>query len=160
MKMVHHFNRQALEKTFNMYNPSAVYMSEAEVKFPRLRASLIFPKNPIYLREGLGITHINNTEVEMIINQGIFLFYKQILLDGKLNFPKIPEGKLRDYYNEMFIKKEINYYEKFTSRDKKDLFLILEHLNSRKIGTAQLIWCNLLIPGFMKAEIIGGIKIN
>lgn len=158
--MKNKFNRQELEEIFDMYKPSAIYMSAAEVEFPRLRASLIFPKNPVYLKEGLDINHINNTEVEMIINQGVFLFYREAFLNGSLNFPKIPEKKLRDYYNEMFIKKEVDYYERFTSRDRKDLVLTLKHSNSRKIGSAQLIWCNLSIPNFMNAEVIGGIKIN
>jgi len=154
------FNRKQLERILHMYKPSTVYLQEAEIHFPTLKAPLVFPKTPIYLKEGLGITHINNSEVEMIINQGMFVFYRRVLLDGQLNFPKILEEELPSYYNEMFIKKEIDYYERFTSRNKTDLILTLEHLNTRKIGSAQLIWCNLLIPKFMKAEIIGGLNFN
>lgn len=154
------FNREQLERIFHMYKPNAVYLARAEVEFPRLKAPLVFPENPVYLNEGMGITHINNTEVEMIINQGLFLFYRQVLLDGKEGFPQVPEQDLQRYYDDMFIKKEVDYYERFTPRTRKDLVLTLEHVNSRNIGSAQLVWCNLLIPEFMRAEVIGGIKLD
>ena len=158
--MARKFNRQELEKIFHMYKPTAIYLNEAQIEFPKLETSLIFPETPIYLNKELGIQHINNTEVEIIINQGMFLFYRQAMLNGTLGFPKIPEDKLQEHYDEMFIKKEVDYYEKFTPRNKKGLILKLEHSKTRKIGNAQLIWCNMLIPEFMKAKVIGGLKFN
>lgn len=152
------FYREELEKIFHMYKPSAVYLSKAKIEFPKLESELLFPKNPIYLNEDLGIKHINNTEVEMIINQGMFLFYRQAMLDGELGFPKISEDKLQEHYDRMFVKQEIDYYERFTPRDKKGLILQLEHSKTRKIGNAQLVWCNMSIPDFMRAEVIGGLK--
>lgn len=154
------FNRQDLEKIFHMYKLSAVYLDRAEIEFPRLEAGLVFPETPIYLNEGLGIQHINNTEVEMIINQGMFLFYRQAMLDEALDFPKIPEDKLQGHYDRMFIKQEIDYYERFTSRGREDLVLKLEHSKTRKIGNAQLVWCDMLIPEFMRAEVIGGLEFD
>lgn len=158
--MSNEFNRQELERIFNMYKPSAVYLNKAKIEFPRLEADLIFPETPIYLKEGLDLLHINNTEVEMIINQGMFLFYRQAMLDGRLDFPRIPKDKLQEHYDKMFIKQEIDYYERFTLRKRKDLVLELAHAKTRKIGNAQLLWCNMSIPGFMKAEVIGGLDFN
>jgi|SRR3989338_9238137 len=158
--MPREFERQELERIFHMYKPSAVYLDRARIEFPRLEAGLIFPETPIYLNEGLGIQHINNTEVEIIVNQGMFLFYRQAMLDGALDFPKIPKDKLQEHYDRMFIKQEIDYYERFTLRDRKDLVLKLEHSKTRKIGNAQLVWCNMFIPEFMKVEVIGGLKFD
>lgn len=151
-------NRQQLEKRFEMYKPNAIYFSEAEIEGKNLKAKLTFPKTPIYLNSGSGIEHINSSEVQLIINQGIFLFYRDVILNGRLGLPKMSLEKMREYYEKMFIKQEIDYYKKFTSRNRKDLILTLEHTNTRKIGTAQLIWCNLEIPEFMHAEVIGGIQ--
>ncbi len=159
--MITKFNKQEIEKLLPMYRqPDAIYLKEVKIKPPRLTASLIFPETPIYLNKDFGIKHINNTEVEMIINQGMFLFYRQMLLEGELGFPKIEEEKLQRYYDDMFLKQEIDYYERFTPRNRKDLILNLEHSNTRKIGSTQLVWCNLLIPKFMHAEVIGGLQFN
>ncbi len=157
--MSREFEKQELERIFHMYRPSAVYLDRTRIEFPSLEADLIFPETPVYLTEGLGIKHIDNTEVEMIINQGMFLFYRQAMLDGALDFPKIPENKLQEHYDRMFIKQEIDYYERFTPRDRKDLVFKLKHSRTRRIGNARLVWCNMFIPEFMRAEVNWWIEI-
>ena len=152
-------DKQTIDTLLHMYKPGARYISKANISFPNMKAKLKFPETPIYLVENLGIKHINNTEVELITNQAIFLFYRQALIEGKLNFKKISEENLKEYYNSMFIKQEIDYYEKFTERT-KDLEIDFKHNNTRRIGSAYLVWCEMIIPKFLKANIVGGIELK
>ena len=69
-----------------MYEPSARYIAKAEINFLILKAELEFP---LYLVKDTGIKHINNTEVDLITNQCIFLFYRQTLIEGVLKFTKM-----------------------------------------------------------------------
>ncbi|MBU1199676.1 MAG: hypothetical protein KJ685_07610 [Nanoarchaeota archaeon] len=153
-------DRKHIEDVLHMYEPEAIYLGEVEIILPKMTAQLWFPPKPIYLVEGTGIKHINNTEVELITNQSLFIFYRQVLTEGSLKFPKIHQDRLREYYNTMFIKKEIDYYEKFTDRNKTDLKINFKHKNSRQIGRAYFVWCDLLIPGFLKAEVVAGIELD
>lgn len=159
------YDEDMIKKVFEMYVPEAIYLTLMRLYPDRANscssvatARIVIPQKPVYLSEGVEILHINNTDAAFIINQMVFGFYRWVLLNGELDFAKMTLEEMRNFYDRMFIKREIHKYSKFTPRDVQ-LTAELWHIESRKVGNAQMIWCKVLVPGFLEAEIVGGVKL-
>ncbi len=140
-----------------MYLPQARYLSQVSIEEDNLHAKLKFPEVPAYLTPGTGITHINNSEVEMIVNQGLFLFVRNSLLNGSNGFPVVEEKKINKYYDGMFIKKMDQYYYQFVNRSNQDLVLKLNYQGTRETPKAYSGKWKMEIPGFFSGEVIAGL---
>ncbi|MCD6589775.1 hypothetical protein J7K74_01135 [Candidatus Woesearchaeota archaeon] len=153
--------RQDLEKILEMYSPEAILLSEVHIDFPFLEGILWFPEKPVYLREGSGIYHFNDTEAVMVSNQAAFLLYRAAILSGDGGFPRIEERDLRRLYDYMFVKKRNTRFEKFLRvRKGQTIYIRVTHQRLRKVRNTYFLFYNVSIPGFMNSEVVGGIYLN
>lgn len=161
------YDESTLAKILEMYVVSARYLTHMELYPSRINSSLPsaiarihIPPKPVYLVDNVNILHVNNTDAAFIINQAVFGFYRWALMNGTLGFSQMSLKTMRLFYDKMFIKREIRNYERFVARDRTDLVVQLRHDNSRKVGNAHMVWCEVIIPGFLRASIVGGMKLE
>jgi len=150
-----HLDKRDLNKILRMYRGVyRNYLQEVDIDFNKeeLKARVKPPLITPYLEAWLPLNHVNNLEVMLVLNQSLFLLYRQALIEGKLGAPQVGFREIELRCDRMFVKKEFHYYVEAHSRVRETLDLKLEHKKTKKIGDHYWTWCDANVPGFFKAE--------